>query len=1094
MINARFDDKLYHQHYHRLIATWANDRIAIGSLPSGGVGKPSLLWQQFAHAAAITPALTIGQPIIADGKAYVGHHQTLDGTWYHKDVYQRVVFGLSVSWSSITAIFAVGIDGGGIGVPSLTQQQFIHPPSIYQSNFGHVYTLHSWQYALTWYHLNVSWLGKKPHKSINSTAFHVAWFLPDVSKQSIGVIGWQGGIVSTPSIANYHAYINTSGIYQTHLGTPSITNKARVLNVRGIYPSNFGTPHIINKTQIIKTGNLGSQLVFGKPTIALAEQFIQVKGFKSGLFGISWLSHYVRHITGQGRDFGAVGRHWLSHHTRFITPSSIYGDKGKDFASNHLVGGTQTIVPDGFIATLWLTRIIPENQTIGIEKGISGEFGIPAVDNHTQYICPAGFGFNDNALYGERFGKGQIYNLRQYITQYFIQNSGLTPQILDPDDPTSQSDFGRWTSISNKNRTIATFGSDTLKFGYHALENKARIIAPEAIASEMGEPLVAYRIRRLGLDGIEPPHFSYWHIIYNRARVLKPDTINEINFGTASIINTRRYFGFIGNIDSLNMGLPMIADRIRTIDIEWRYSIAPPTIALPTIENHTRYINPKGFDDTDGFKKKFGRAELMERFNIIRTHGRTGEIFGQEVIVRNVTPELKLFGHNSQAFGEPVIRTQWRNLYAKGDVMTKIGLHKIADSKQNIKVDGIGANKISTLHHIKKLNTPPYATQYIDLNKYIYDQQNLILIPQKDGYGIEPPKYPVQVPAPKLQSNNILPEGEVHTEFGQATVSTNVIEIPSGIAILGVGEPKIWIKTQFIHATGIDNHIDDKKMGKPRLSPHTIYAPSSDMATAQARHNHPPRSVHIINSMAVFGVADVANQHRSIYHYNGLNSHQGVMSVFGRASLEHKQRTIAPTGFRGGYFGWHSIPFVPQTIEHYDDNHHAIFGQTTVAIANYDAKQYIRPKGLVALSAGLATISHFHRHIYPQGKLMSRLGQSKSGDTPFMWQGLRVGERVLGSYGGFESNVFGQTWISNKIREISASGFDSFVSEPDTANFKGRLKVVRVIDGIPKQRKPAQVVGAVGIDPNTIHAPNIKNKAHYIRPDGNSEQYRKGAW
>lgn len=189
------------------------------------------------------------------------------------------------------------------------------------------------------------------------------------------------------------------------------------------------------------------------------------------------------------------------------------------------------------------------------------------------------------------------------------------------------------------------------------------------------------------------------------------------------------------------------------------------------------------------------------------------------------------------------------NLYAKGDVMTKIGLHKIADSRQSIKVDGIGANKISILHHIKKLNTPPYATQYIDLNKYIYDQQNLILIPQKDGYGIEPPKYPVQVPSPKLQSNNILPEARIHTEFGQVTVSTNVIGIPSGIAILGVGEPKIWIKTQFIHATGIDNNIDDKKMGKPILSPHTIYAPSSDMATTQAARNHPPRQTHIINSM-----------------------------------------------------------------------------------------------------------------------------------------------------------------------------------------------------------------------------------------------------
>ena len=667
----------------------------------------------------------------------------------------------------------------------------------------------------------------------------------------------------------------------------------------------------------------------------------------------------------------------------------------------------------------------------------------------------------------------------------------LPPQVIDPNDPNSISDFGKWTSITNKNRVIGAYGIDTLKFGYHSIDNTARVISPEPIVSVIGETMIAYRVRTLRLDGIEPLHFSYWHIIRNGARVIAPHGIYDSEFGKHAIASNKQFIKqalpYVGG----EIGTAMIADRVRTLDIQWRYSIAPPTIALPTIENHTRYINPKGFDSTNGFGRKFGRAELMERFNIVRTHGRTHEVFGQEVIIRNLTPQLKLFGHNSAEFGEHSIRTQWRVLEAKGDVMTKIGLHRIADSKQTIKVDGIGANKIPTLHHIRKLNTPPYATQYIDLNKYIYDQQHLILILQKYGYGIEPPKYPMQVPAPKLQSNNILPEGRTHTEFGQVTIRTNMIEIPSGIAIIGVGEPRVWIKTQFIHATGIDNSIDDKKIGKPRLSPHTIYAPSSDMATAQAIRNHPLRQAHIINSMAVFGVADVANQHRHIYHNNRLNAHQGVMSVFGRASIEHKQKTISPVGFRGGYFGWHSIPFVPQTIEQYGDDHHTTFGQTAIAIANYDTKQYIRPQGLLALSTGLTAISHFHRHIYPQGKLMSRLGLSKSGDTPFMWQGLRIGERVLGSYGGFDSQVFGNAFVSNYIRQLDVQGFDSFTSQYDLANFKGRLRVLRKTVSKPKN---TQIIRQSSWQSSQISVPNSKNKVHYIRPDGNSEQFRKGAW
>lgn len=192
------------------------------------------------------------------------------------------------------------------------------------------------------------------------------------------------------------------------------------------------------------------------------------------------------------------------------------------------------------------------------------------------------------------------------------------------------------------------------------------------------------------------------------------------------------------------------------------------------------------------------------------------------------------------------------------------------------------------------------------------------------------------------------------------------------------------------------------------------------------------------------------------------------MSVFGQASFEHKQRSIVPTGFRGGYFGWHSIPFVAQHIEQYHDDYRTAFGQATIAIANYDSKQYIKPQGLLALSTGLTGISYFHRHIYPQGKLMSRLGQSKSGDTPFMWQGLRVGERVLGSYGGFESQVFGNTFISNYIRQVDVQGFDSFVSESDIKSFKGRLKVLRVPNGVPKNGKKAQRIIAIGIIANTL--------------------------
>ncbi|MNC61670.1 hypothetical protein D3C75_1116300 [compost metagenome] len=41
---------------------------------------------------------------------------------------------------------------------------------------------------------------------------------------------------------------------------------------------------------------------------------------------------------------------------------------------------------------------------------------------------------------------------------------------------------------------------------------------------------------------------------------------------------------------------------------------------------------------------------------------------------------------------------------------------------------------------------------------------------------------------------------------------------------------------------------------------------------------------------------------------------------------------------------------------------------------------------------------------------------------------------------------------------------------------------------------PAQTIQAVGFDAFRQSVPNIKPAVHYIRPDGNADQFRKGAF
>ena len=117
------------------------------------------------------------------------------------------------------------------------------------------------------------------------------------------------------------------------------------------------------------------------------------------------------------------------------------------------------------------------------------------------------------------------------------------------------------------------------------------------------------------------------------------------------------------------------------------------------------------------------------------------------------------------------------------------------------------------------------------------------------------------------------------------------------------------------------------------------------------------------------------------------------------------------------------------------------------------------------------------------------MGASVQGDTPFQWQGLRVGPLVPNIPAGFDAQQYGMAWVSLKVRDVTIQGFETFESTYDLAHFDLRMRV----RGTPAPRPPAQVLGAVGIGPVSAGTPDARRGTHYIRPDGNADVYRKGA-
>ena len=116
------------------------------------------------------------------------------------------------------------------------------------------------------------------------------------------------------------------------------------------------------------------------------------------------------------------------------------------------------------------------------------------------------------------------------------------------------------------------------------------------------------------------------------------------------------------------------------------------------------------------------------------------------------------------------------------------------------------------------------------------------------------------------------------------------------------------------------------------------------------------------------------------------------------------------------------------------------------------------------------------------------MGEGSPADSPWQWQRLRVGPLVPTVPTGFNSEQFGATFISPRVRDVSAQGFDAFVSDFDYLYFNQRMRVknAAVIDNSRNLLHTGEDLHATGWA-------FVRNSAVMLRPDGNMYNFRKGA-
>lgn len=284
----------------------------------------------------------------------------------------------------------------------------------------------------------------------------------------------------------------------------------------------FGAPSTFNRTQVVSNaGALPPANGYGTHSVWLYTRYLLPPGAHTQSFGTQWASHYLRYITAAGvGDKTERGTPWISRSPRELAPAGFDAMK---VLESHVVGGTRHIFPVGTEMTQWGTRIIPEGQ-VAYPAGFAGEVGKPDVQLYTRYLHSQSFRTNPDDL---RFGRQDVWNLRQIVQQDYDHNDGLNPPP-----------FGQWTAIENRNKAPVPVGWLSERIGYQFIWNKASPMAPPGIEPPADAPTykagsVTHWRRELQPGGIDSLASERWHALFNTADVLAPpgaDHLPQVGF------------------------------------------------------------------------------------------------------------------------------------------------------------------------------------------------------------------------------------------------------------------------------------------------------------------------------------------------------------------------------------------------------------------------------------------------------------------------------------------------------------------------------------------------------------------------------------
>ena len=952
------------------------------------------------------------------------------------------------------SVYPAGFRSSKIGTQFITKQQFVDPLGWDAAVYGTALGTLDWQYRPPYAAIDVSWIGAFSYTP-PVLPFTAIWVVgPPAEDISVYGAGFESSVFSSAShVWNKRQYVKPPGTFAESFGGTDITLKAQGVSVGGIAPPpqtgpngnrQLPSPFIDFRIRYLTPGGIAI------PTNQIANTHVVA-------FDIQFID-----LAGRGPNPWVTGNARIEYAVRYIEPPFI----ASNIFGSHNVARIQVVAPTG-----WESSFISENHEFDINLQRifhhSGEvdptgYGATHVRNQFEVLRPTGW-------LSQNINFPIIYNLDQYL---FVQ-----PYMGTNSDPTQWPPYSPF--VENKTRTLGPGGWQSSRFSVigNIVENTAAPLLPPGLDATIWGPetFIAHHIRYVGPEGWDSFYNTQYTVIYNNAVVLAPQGWGSAQVGTPEqVINLNRTVKHIFPYGGETVGTAFIAYRVRTVYPSLFYDVPS---GFPEVRFNPHPIAPAGIAPP-----QFGGHTVYEHFTIaypksVNVHAVP---WVGEPIVENRNKTLAVFPSDQSLYGLAKVFNYNTNLTITAGDLSVWGSHLISYRTRTITVAPISVPVFSVTHRIRNVIPDPPARQLIEPNG--------LYIGQESNPGI--------VPSPGIRLATIYPEGISEEGYGRPVLTRNTVEVPPGpFNPDQVGVPTL-IFTQYLFpriipwpntsTTNPQNSSDQNWVWaqRPRVTPHTIYAPAATEATRQAKDNHPQRSSHVIDDQQAkdsgslgggwpwFGRPNVSNQHRIVgpvpdHNSSGLDPTER----FGTQTLTLRRRYVHPTPIRSLRFGLTMFLDVPQYVN-LDSSHNGIaplndFGQHTVAPPPVVITPEAKPSGFVATLWGTHRVELFIRTVSPQG--IPHRGNPAQGLTN-PWGVPLVGFPRVYQWGGYVLTLWGNTWVSHKNRELPVEGWNSLsLEDDDLGSFADRMRV--------RRRNPSD--GIVGIGPDS--AVGNHTVTHFVR-------------